>query len=154
MVEDRSYPDSGFIRCVNPAALPLVRCYSIRFPRRVASWVNYSSRRTESRPVSTSPVIISGARIWTHDLYIYIDPKASVLPTTPQHLTIFVILCLYVFMFIFYFFYVTFVIDLFQRSTSLVWLSVNIVYMWPWPIHLPPKWPIWRKSRFCYVRSI
>jgi len=25
------------LRCVNPAALPLVRCYSIRHPRRVAS---------------------------------------------------------------------------------------------------------------------
>jgi len=25
------------LRCVNPAALPLVRCYSIRLPRRVAS---------------------------------------------------------------------------------------------------------------------
>jgi len=25
------------LRCVNPAALPLVRCYSIRPPRRVAS---------------------------------------------------------------------------------------------------------------------
>jgi len=33
---------------VNPAALPLVHCYSVRLPRRVASWVNYSSRRTES----------------------------------------------------------------------------------------------------------
>ena len=30
------------LRCVNPAALPLVRCYSIRLPRRVASWVDYS----------------------------------------------------------------------------------------------------------------
>jgi len=25
------------LRCVNPAALPQVRCYSIRLPRRVAS---------------------------------------------------------------------------------------------------------------------
>jgi len=36
------------LRCVNLAALPLVRCYSICLPRRVASWVIYSSRRTES----------------------------------------------------------------------------------------------------------
>jgi len=36
------------LRCVNPEALPLVRCYSIRLPWRVASWVNYSSRLTES----------------------------------------------------------------------------------------------------------
>jgi len=36
------------LRCVNPAALSLARCYSIRHPRRVASWVNYSSRQTVS----------------------------------------------------------------------------------------------------------
>jgi len=36
------------LRCINPAVLPLVRYYSIRLPRRLASWVNYSSRRTES----------------------------------------------------------------------------------------------------------
>jgi len=34
--------------CVKPAALPLVRCYSIRPPRKVASRVNCSSRRNES----------------------------------------------------------------------------------------------------------
>jgi len=34
------------LRCVNPAALPLVRCYSIRPPRSVASCV--SSQRTET----------------------------------------------------------------------------------------------------------
>jgi len=36
------------LRCVNPAALPLVRWYSIRLPQRVASWVNYSRQRSES----------------------------------------------------------------------------------------------------------
>jgi len=34
--------------CINSAAVQLVRCYSFRPPRRVASWVNYNSRRTES----------------------------------------------------------------------------------------------------------
>jgi len=36
------------LRCVKPPVLPLVRCYSIRLPHRVASWVNYNSQRTES----------------------------------------------------------------------------------------------------------
>jgi len=31
------YAKLFLLRCVNPAALPLVRCYSIRLPRRVAS---------------------------------------------------------------------------------------------------------------------
>jgi hypothetical protein len=31
--------------CVNHAALPLARCYSIRLPRRVASWVDYSRHK-------------------------------------------------------------------------------------------------------------
>jgi hypothetical protein len=30
------------LHCVQPAALPLVRCYSIRLPRRVASRVDYN----------------------------------------------------------------------------------------------------------------
>jgi len=67
---------------VNPAALPLVRCYAIRLPRRVAGWVNYSMQRTESCPASTTSVIsvcwrlmhydvkISGVRIRTHNLWI------------------------------------------------------------------------------------
>jgi len=43
------YRQSFFLfRCVNPAALPLVRGYSIRLPHGVASWVNYRSRQTES----------------------------------------------------------------------------------------------------------
>jgi len=36
------------LRCVNPTALLLVHCYSIRSPQRVASWVNYSSCLTKS----------------------------------------------------------------------------------------------------------
>jgi len=71
------------LRCVNSPAPPLVRCYSIRLPRRVASWVNHSRQRTESCPVSTTPVIsaywrlmfydvkMSGVRIRTHDLWIW-----------------------------------------------------------------------------------
>jgi len=36
------------LRCVNPAALPPARCYSIRLPRRVASSVSCIGQRTES----------------------------------------------------------------------------------------------------------
>jgi len=67
--------------CVNHAALPLVRCYSICPPRRVASWVNYSSRPTESSSEHFASDLSllkadapwcesSGARIQTHDLWI------------------------------------------------------------------------------------
>jgi len=47
------YIDKAFsiLRCVNLATLPLVRCYSIRLARSVAtsySWVNYSMQLTES----------------------------------------------------------------------------------------------------------
>jgi len=42
------YEKVFLLRCVNSAALQLVRCHSIRLPRRVASWVNYSRQRTES----------------------------------------------------------------------------------------------------------
>jgi len=68
--------------CVNSAALPLVRCYSIHLPQGVASWVDYRGQRNESYPVSTTSVIsagwklihydvkISSARIRTHDLWM------------------------------------------------------------------------------------
>jgi len=67
--------------CGNPAALPLVRCYSIRILRMIASWVNYSMQRTESSSehyvsdlsflkADTLWCDISGARIWTHDPWI------------------------------------------------------------------------------------
>jgi len=36
------------LRCVNPATLPLVRCYSIRLPRHVVSGVSYSRQQTDS----------------------------------------------------------------------------------------------------------
>ena len=65
------------LRCVNPAALPLARCYSIRLPR-----CGLQPVRTESRTVGTTPVISacwrlmhydvknSGVRDRTHDLWI------------------------------------------------------------------------------------
>jgi len=63
------------------ATLPLVCCYSIRTPRRVASWVNYSCRWTESSSEHFASNLsllkadalrseISSARIRIHDLWI------------------------------------------------------------------------------------
>jgi len=84
------------LRFVNPQDYHwYVATHSIRLHRRVVSWVNYSSQRTKSFSEPYTPVIsacwrlmgydvkISGARIWTHDLWIrkracypmhYIDP--------------------------------------------------------------------------------
>jgi len=68
------------LRYVNPASQPMVRCYSICLPRRVADWMDHSRQQTDLCPVSTTLVIsagrrlmyydakISGARIRTHDL--------------------------------------------------------------------------------------
>jgi len=86
---------SFFCSCVNSAALPLVHCYSIRPPRRVASWVNYSSRQTETSSEHFASDLsllkadvpwcenkrCSGSNPWP------MDPKASVLSTTPQRPT-------------------------------------------------------------------
>jgi len=82
-------------RCVNSAALPLVRCWSIRRPRRVASWVNYSSRRTESSSqhfASDLSLLKANAPWWENkrcsDSNTWpMDPEASVLPTKPQRPT-------------------------------------------------------------------
>jgi len=83
------------LRCVNPAARPLVHCYLIRLPRRVASWVNYSSRRTESSSehfISDLSLLKADA-LWCENKRCSdsnpwpMDPKASVLPTTSQRLT-------------------------------------------------------------------
>jgi len=81
---------------VNPAALPLpmVRCYSIRLPRRVASWVNYSSRRTESSSehFASALSLLKADALWWENKRCSdsnpwpMDPTASVLPTTPQRL--------------------------------------------------------------------
>jgi len=74
--------------CVNSAALPQVLCYSFHLPWRVASWVNYSRQCNElNRPVSTTEVITACWRLMHRcsDLKPWpTDPKASVLPTTPQ----------------------------------------------------------------------
>jgi len=83
------------MRRVNPAALPLVRCYSIRLPRRVASWVNYSSWRTESSSehLASDLSLLKADAPWCENTRCLdsnpwpMDPKASVLPTTPQRLT-------------------------------------------------------------------
>ena len=56
------------LRCVNPAALPVVRCYSIRLARRVASWVDYTATRTESCTVGTTPVISACWRLMHYDV--------------------------------------------------------------------------------------
>jgi len=70
------------LRCVNPAALPLLRSYSTRPPRRVAIAERTTAVNELNRQVSTSPVIsawwwlmpydvtISGARIRTYDLWV------------------------------------------------------------------------------------
>jgi len=71
------------LHCVNPATLPLVRCYSICLPwwySYIAEWT--SAGNELNRPVSTSPVVLaegwcnsydvklSVARIRTNDLWI------------------------------------------------------------------------------------
>jgi len=68
------------LRFVNPTALPMVHCYSIRLPRGVAILANYSRHRTESSSehyasdlslhMADAYLQISGARIRTHDLWI------------------------------------------------------------------------------------
>jgi len=83
------------LRCVNSAALPLVRCYSISPPRRVASWVNYSSRRTESfsEHFASDLGLLKADALWCENKRCSdsnpwpMDPKASVLPATPRRLT-------------------------------------------------------------------
>jgi len=76
------------LRCVNPAALPLVRCDSIRHPRRVASWVNYSSRRTESSSehFASDLSLLKADALWCENRRCSdsnpwpMNPKASVHP--------------------------------------------------------------------------
>jgi len=80
------------LRCVYPAALPLIRCYSIRHPWRVASWVYYSSRRTDSSSehFASDPRLLKTDAPWCENKRCSdsnpwpMDPKASVLLTTRQ----------------------------------------------------------------------
>jgi hypothetical protein len=78
-----SWAQLFLFRSVNPAALPLVRCYSIRHPRMVAiaEWTTAKQARTESCTVGTTPVIsafwrlkhydVKNSGVWDrpHDLY-------------------------------------------------------------------------------------
>jgi len=80
---------------VNPAALPLVHCYSIRPPWRVASWVNYCSRQTESSSehFANDLSLLKACTPWCENKRCSdsnpwpMDRKVSVLPTTPQRST-------------------------------------------------------------------
>jgi len=73
----------------------MVRCYSIRLPRRVASCVNYSSRWTESSSehFASDLSLLKADALWCENQRCSdsnpwpMDPKACVLPTTPQRLT-------------------------------------------------------------------
>jgi hypothetical protein len=66
--------------CVNSAALPLGHCYSLCLPRMVASWVDYSRQRTESCPVSTTPVISACWRLMNCDV-----KNSGALDSNPLH---------------------------------------------------------------------
>jgi len=58
------------LRCVNPAALPLVGCYSIRLPRRVASWGNYTRQSTNWIVQWALPVMSACWRLMHYDVKI------------------------------------------------------------------------------------
>jgi hypothetical protein len=87
-----SYAKLLLLRCFNPAALPLVHCYSIRLPRRVASWVDYSrhelSLAQEALCQWSQPAEGWCTMMWKTAVFgnepTTVDPKASMIPTTPQ----------------------------------------------------------------------
>jgi len=85
-----------FVPRVKPAALPLVRCYSIRFPGGyIASRVNNSRQQSESFPVGATPVILYRPWLMQYDVENSdacdsnswpVNPESSVLPS--HHYTI------------------------------------------------------------------